>query len=238
MQMYSNSCATIAFGYQTSALPNGLKSSKTLPPNPQHWKVLGAAQSVSWMPFAEAVLDAPQKLPTDSPRTRRQTPCPGGQSKLGGRADKGSPARREACVKFDRKASLECRNPKSGSKSDQKCVRNPYTGSVRPRWRPCSPKIAIFGTPQNLQKAKNSWLFVRFGTPKNRPKKTVIRQLCVRNPYKNLGQNPYQKLGRILNPKIRPTQKKNRASEFSCTQSVQNCVRNPYTILYGFRTKM
>ena len=96
-------------------------------------------------------------------------------------------------------------NPKSGSESDQKSVRNPYTGSVRPRWRPC-------------ERARILWL-------------------CVRNPYKNLGQNPYQKLGRILNPKIRPTQKKNPAREFSCTESVQNCVRNPYTILYGFRTK-
>ena len=199
MQMYSDSCATLAFGNQTSALPNGLKSSTTLPQNPQHWKVLGAAQSVSWMPFAEAVLNAPEKVPTDSPRTRRQTPCPGGRSKLGGRAEKGSPAPPEACVKFDRKASLQCRNPKSGSKSDQKCVRNPYTGSVRPRWRPC-------------ERARILWL-------------------CVRNPYKNLGQNPYQKLCRILKPKIRPTQKKNRASEFPCTQSVQDCVRNPYTIL-------
>ena len=205
MKMYSDSCATLTFGNQTSALPNGLKSSKTLPQNPQHWKVLGAAQSVSWMPFAEAVLNAPEKVPTDSPRTRRQTPCPGDRSKLGGRADKGSPAPPEACVKFDRKASLECRNPKSGSKTDQKSVRNPYTESVRPRWRPC-------------ERARILWL-------------------CVRNPYKNLGQNPYQKLCRILNPKIRPTQKKNRASAFPCTQSVQDCVRNPYTILYGFRTK-
>ena len=149
------------------------------------------------MPFAETVLNAPEKVPTDSPRTRRQTPCPGGRSKLGGRADKGSPAPREACVKFDRKASLECRNPKSGSKSDQKCVRNPYTGSVRPRWRPC-------------ERARILWL-------------------CVRNPYKNLGQNPYQKLGRILNPKIRPTQKKIARGNFR--------VRNPSKIVYGIRTQ-
>ena len=198
MQMYSDSCATLAFGNQTSALPNGLKSSKTLPQNPQHWKVLGAAQSVSWMPFAEAVLNAPEKVPTDSPRTRRQTPCPGGRSKLGGRADKGSPAPPEACVKFDRKASLQCRNPKSGSKSDQKCVRNPYTGSVRPRWRPC-------------ERARILWL-------------------CVRNPYKNLGQNPYQKLCRILKPKIRPTQKKIARANFR--------VRNPSKIVYGIRTQL
>ena len=215
MQMYSASCATLAFGNQTSALPNDLKTSKTLSQNPQHWTVLGAAQSVSWMPFAEAVLDAPEKPPTDSPRTRRQTPCPGGQSKLGGRADKGSPARREACVKFDRKASLECRKPKIWFRiRPKKCTESVHgvrtaqvasvragshsvalcTESVQKSGSESVPKIGSDSEPENQADAKK----------KSRERISVyaIRpRLCtesvhnfVRIPYKNVNEKRPQRL--------------------------------------------